>query len=87
MSDTKIIVMTEKQVEELIKRTIRDTLSDRANFQHRWLTINEACEYLKVSRWSLDQRTRQGKIPVYRDGGLIRYLASDLDDVLLNSRE
>ncbi|WP_418508308.1 helix-turn-helix domain-containing protein (plasmid) [Exiguobacterium mexicanum] len=84
MSENKIVVMTERQVEELIQRTIRETLADQANFQRRWVTVNEACEYLSISRWTLDQKTRTGKIKSYKIDSMIRYLVSDLDDALLN---
>lgn len=85
MAETKIVVMTEKQLEEFIQRTIRDTLADQANFQRRWITINEACEYLSISRWTLDQKTRTGKIRSYRIDNMIRYLVSDLDEALMKN--
>ena len=85
-SKTKIVVMSEEELEALIKRTIQETLADQANFQNRWLTVNEACEYLKISRWTLDNRTRTGQIPSYKLEKLVRYLASDLDEALLQNK-
>lgn len=85
-SKTKIVVMSEEELEALIKRTIQETLAGQANFQNRWLTVNEACEYLKISRWTLDNRTRTGQIPSYKFEKLVRYLASDLDEALLQNK-
>lgn len=86
MNKTKIVVMSEGELEEIIKRTIRETLGDQANFQKRWLTVNEACEYLQISRWTLENRTRTGQIPSYKLEKLVRYLASDLDQALLENK-
>lgn len=48
-----------------------------------WLTINEACEFLRVTRATIYRWARQGKLRVFRLGDRAsRVKRSDLDKLL-----
>lgn len=83
-SKTKIVVMSEDELEELIERAVEKALLKRENFTRKWLNQKEACEYTGYNRSTLNERTREGLLPVYRDGKSVRYLISDLDNLFLN---
>ena len=49
-----------------------------------WLTIAEACGYLRVTRATLYRWAREGKLPLYKLGGrATRVKRSDLERMLL----
>lgn len=80
-SETKIVVISEEELEDLIERAVEKALTKRGSFTRKWLTQREACEYIGVSRQTLRTREIEGKITGYRDGQAVRYLISDLDNV------
>lgn len=82
MSKTKIVVMSEGELEDLIERAIEKALSKRGSFTRKWLTQKEACEYVGVSRQTLRTREIEGKVTGYRDGQAVRYLIEDLDNMV-----
>lgn len=82
MDKTKIVVMSEGELEELIERAVEKALSKRERFTRKWLTQKEACEYVGVSRQTLRTREIEGKITGYRDGQAVRYLIEDLDNMV-----
>lgn len=82
MSKTKIVVMSEDELEALIERAIEKALSKRESFTRKWLTQKEACEYVGVSRQTLRTREIEGKVTGYRDGQAVRYLIEDLDNMV-----
>lgn len=82
MSKTKIVVMSEDELEALIERAIEKALSKRESFTRKWLTQKEACEYVGVSRQTLRTRENEGKVTGYRDGQAVRYLIEDLDNMV-----
>lgn len=82
MSETKIVVMSEDELEALIERAIEKALSKRESFTRKWLTQKEACEYVGVSRQTLRTREIEGKVTGYRDGQAVRYLIEDLDNMV-----
>lgn len=82
MSKTKIVVMSEDELEALIERAIEKALSKRGSFTRKWLTQKEACEYVGVSRQTLRTREIEGKVTGYRDGQAVRYLIEDLDNMV-----
>lgn len=84
MSKTKIVVMSEEDLEDLVERAIEKALLKRESFTRKWLNQREACEYAGYNRATLNERTRVGLLPVYRDGKSVRYLISDLDNLFLN---
>jgi excisionase family DNA binding protein len=47
-----------------------------------WLTIIEAAHYLKMSVPGIRKYVRNGKLPSYRQGRIIRLKQSDLDAFL-----
>ena len=52
--------------------------------QNEWLTIAEACEYLRVTRATLYRWAREGSLPLYKLGGrATRVKRPDLDQLLV----
>jgi len=47
-----------------------------------WLTIEEAASYLKMSVGGIRKYVKNGKLPSYRQGRIIRLKTSDLDAFL-----
>jgi excisionase family DNA binding protein len=47
-----------------------------------WLTIEEAAKYLKMSVGGIRKYLKNGKLPSYRQGRIIRLKTSDLDSFL-----
>ncbi|KGI83857.1 hypothetical protein JY98_15505 [Exiguobacterium mexicanum] len=82
MDKTKIVVMSEGELEDLIERAVEKALSKRGSFTRKWLTQKEACEYVGVSRQTLRTREIEGKVTGYRDGQAVRYLIEDLDNMV-----
>lgn len=82
MSKTKIVVLSEDELEALIERAVEKALSKRESFTRKWLTQKEACEYVGVSRQTLRTREIEGKVTGYRDGQAVRYLIEDLDNMV-----
>ncbi|MGE5509315.1 MAG: helix-turn-helix domain-containing protein [Chitinophagales bacterium] len=44
-----------------------------------WLTIPEACSYLKVSRSTLYNWEKTGRLAMFRFGGMVRIRRDDLN--------
>lgn len=82
MNKTKIVVLSEDELEALIERAVEKALSKRGSFTRKWLTQKEACEYVGVSRQTLRTREIEGKVTGYRDGQAVRYLIEDLDNMV-----
>jgi len=47
-----------------------------------WLTIEEAAQYLKMSIPGIRKYVKNGKLPSYRQGRIIRLKTADLDAFL-----
>lgn len=48
-----------------------------------WLTVNQACRRLKVSRPTLFRLINEGELPAYRIGWMIRLLVAEVEDYRL----
>jgi|LSQX01.2.fsa_nt_gb excisionase family DNA binding protein len=44
-----------------------------------WMTVEDVCEYLQVSKSTVFRWTNQGKLPAYKFGGARRYKREDVD--------
>ena len=51
-----------------------------------WLTIEESAKYLKLAEITIRKYVKNGKLPSYRHGRIIRLKRSDLDGFLKPSR-
>lgn len=51
----------------------------------KWMTSKEAAFYLRIAVGTLHNKVCQKQIPVYRDGGRLLFLRSDLDRQLKSS--
>ncbi|MGX4711102.1 helix-turn-helix transcriptional regulator [Rhodococcus ruber] len=51
------------------------------NDDSRWLSTDDACRYIGVSRWTLDRLAKDGYLPVRHlpGGSTKRYARADLD--------
>ncbi|TET42384.1 MAG: DNA-binding protein [Dehalococcoidia bacterium] len=47
-----------------------------------WLTVREAAQYLKLSPSAIRKYMRLGKLCCYRQGNIVRFKKSDLDNFL-----
>ena len=45
-----------------------------------WLSANQACRRLRVSRKTLFRLINEGELPAYRIGWMIRLLVVDVED-------
>lgn len=52
----------------------------------KWLTSEEAAEYLKVSVGTLRNMTSNGEVTFYKLGKRNRYLQDDLRELLLSNK-
>lgn len=50
-----------------------------ANINKKWLTLNEAAEYLRISERNLRNLTKSNKIPFYKPEGKILFKTAELD--------
>jgi len=51
-----------------------------------WMTRDEAANYLKVSKKTIDRWIRAGKLPAAKHGGIVRLRREDIDAFMLRSR-
>jgi excisionase family DNA binding protein len=51
--------------------------------QREWLTVAEAADYLKISRDTIYRWAKQGKLTLYKLGGLTRLRQSELDALIV----
>jgi excisionase family DNA binding protein len=59
---------------------------DRAAAAGKWLTTEQACEYLQVSRLTLKRWRQAGSVPCYWLGKSLRYWSLDLDAMIRAAR-
>lgn len=52
-----------------------------------WLTVNQACRRLEVSRPALYRLIDEGRIPAYRIGRTVRLLIADVEAYRLRRLE
>jgi|688.fasta_scaffold1655908_2 excisionase family DNA binding protein len=52
-----------------------------------WLTTDEVCEYLKISKKALLQRCYRRAIPYYKFGRQNRYLKAELDALIQATKD
>ena len=53
-----------------------------ANANKKWLTLNEAAEYLRISERNLRGLIKQNKVPFYKLEGKILFKTSELDNFI-----
>jgi putative molybdopterin biosynthesis protein len=49
------------------------------SLDREWMTVNQACRRLAVSRKRLYRLINEGHLPAYRIGRMIRLLAADIE--------
>ena len=54
--------------------------------QAKWMTRQEAADYLRCSTKALNEWVRLGEIPVYRPNSKPLFSSSDLDEFVLTNR-
>lgn len=63
-------------------REIFDVRSNNGADGREWLTVKEACEYLKVSKSTMQKYRREGIIPFSQHGRKILFKLEDLQNFL-----
>jgi len=68
---------------DFLSRNVYD--SDEEQMMTEWMTVREACVYLKVDRRTLYKYMKLGKLPYYQLGGMgtRRFRCEDLDGLLV----
>ncbi|RZD16600.1 MAG: DNA-binding protein [Candidatus Acididesulfobacter guangdongensis] len=62
---------------ETVLETVLSKIS--ANINKKWLTLNEAAEYLRISDRNLRKLAKNSKLPFYKLEGKILFKVSELD--------
>lgn len=52
----------------------------------RWVNLEEAANYLSVSKDTIRAWIKQGKIPFYRAGKMYKFKISEIDDYVRNGK-
>ena len=73
--DLKLI--DKKDIRELNKK-LTEIRNDNQMIKEKWLSSEEAAEFLKVSKKTLQRYRDAGKLAYSKDGRSIRYKKSDL---------
>ena len=76
-------IVNKKEISELFSDFDKVPQSFIENQTEKWLTTEEAANYLRISSKTLLNLTSNGKIPHYKFGRRNRYLESELKKVLL----
>ena len=66
-----------KDIKEL-KKAIENINKENADLQDEWLSTDEAAEFLKVNKKTLQRYRNAGKLAFSKDGRKIRYKKSDI---------
>ena len=88
----KTYISSKEEIEEATEKAVSRLLSEqlpalvRKAARKPWLTTEEACEYLQVSRRHLQYLRTSRSLPFSKDGRTIRYHVDDLDEFLESKR-
>lgn len=79
----KIIVITYEQLEELSDKLLNKHIQSLKKSAHEFdddvlFTIDEACEFMRITRSTLHKWGKEGTIPQVRKGGRVFYKKSDI---------
>lgn len=77
---TRVIVVGEDELLELVRRVIRDELGQREGY----ISVREAAEVARVHPSTVRTWQREGHLPVHRAGRRVRVLLSELRALLAN---
>jgi len=78
---------SDESAEQCLLRLLnKEYQSIRGNATPVWLTAKEAARHVRLSAQTLTLKAKRGEIPSFRLGTSIRFLQSDLDDYLLQTR-
>jgi excisionase family DNA binding protein len=95
MTETILVAFSKHEFKEFIKGTVREALNEQANpstqgrtFQsHEYLSIEDACMYLKTTKNTLYGYCHNNVIPFYKRGKRSYFLKSELDSWLESGRK
>jgi excisionase family DNA binding protein len=63
-----LVVLTAEQLEELVRRAVREALAERQEDGDRWLDTRAAAEYVGVHRDTLRKAAAERRIEFRQDG-------------------
>jgi excisionase family DNA binding protein len=72
-NETLLIQLSRQDLQSLISESMQLLKEDR------WLTHEEAAEYLRMSKGQLHELKREGKVTFYKNESSLLYKKSDLD--------
>jgi excisionase family DNA binding protein len=76
--------ISEKELKEVIERERKKLEKESATPKGVYLTIQQAAEYLNVSKMTIWRRTKDGTLKPKKFGGKVLYARADIDDYLNN---
>ena len=88
----RVITLSEEEVRRVIAEEIASlreevgALAPRAA-QKAWLTNDEACEYLGLSRTTMARLRGAGTLPFSKFRGNVYYALADIEDALASRRQ
>lgn len=82
-----LIVTTPADLAKIVSDAVAAAIRNHAPaVEHdRWMTAEEAAEFLRVNRSTVYELTRAGKLPHRKIGKVVRYVRRELDDYLESS--
>ena len=71
---------------ERVQASILKAMHDMIHPLEKYLSFDEAVQYLKTTKRSLAERVRNREIPYIKDGKFIKFLREDLDAYMESHR-
>lgn len=87
---TTVLLATANELQDLVRTVIRQEISGLSAFQpenKKYLTIEEAAEFLKIPKSTLYQFTSQRLIPHTKSGRRVMFMLAELEGWLVSRRK
>ena len=88
MKNLEMVCVTTKQLENLVKRAVKESLQEEKPFQKKdcqndYLNREEVIQLLKISPSTLYNWTSQGKVRAYGLGSKVYYKQSEIESLMV----
>ena len=77
-----IVTLSAKQLEQLIKRSIKEAVAELKPNQKRFLGVDEVAELLNLSKKTIQNLTKDKTLPSIKLGSSVRYGVKDIEQAL-----
>ena len=77
-----IVTLSAKQLEQLIKRSIKEAVAELKPNQKRFLGVDEVAELLSLSKKTIQNLTKDKTLPSIKLGSSVRYGVKDIEQAL-----